>query len=141
MCSGEKAANWKGGKRITKDGYVAIYSPHHPFAKRDKTVLEHRLIMEKIIGRFLQPFEIVHHKNGIKDDNRIENLILTTQAEHIKLEWKIGSMINSKKTQFKKGMIPWDKNKKLSLEHKLKCIKTLTPFKKGHKYFPRKALG
>lgn len=46
-----------------------------------------------------------------------------------------------KKTQFKKGFIPWLKGKKMTPEYRKKVIKTLTPFKKGHPYYPRKALG
>jgi hypothetical protein len=75
---GDKSRNWQGGKRSTGKGYVAIYCPGHPSIKFGSRhyVLEHRLVMEKSLGRFLEAHEHVHHKNGIKDDNRIENLEL-----------------------------------------------------------------
>ena len=75
---GKNGSNWQGGRRRAgiKGCYVAIYSPDHPYTTKDSYVMEHRLVMEKYLGRHLLPTEIIHHKNGIKDDNRLENLEL-----------------------------------------------------------------
>lgn len=80
----EKSPAWKGGITKSKRGYIYIKSPNHPFKNKRGYVFEHRLVVEKEIGRFINKTEIVHHINGIKTDNRIENLELTTQSVHIK---------------------------------------------------------
>ena len=72
---GSKASNWKGGK-ILVGGYLYIYSPTHPNKTKDGYVCEHRLVMEKHMGRILTKKEVVHHINGDITDNRIENLML-----------------------------------------------------------------
>ena len=73
---GEKNISWRGGIQRDSAGYILIYSPAHPFRNSRNCVFEHRLVMEKHLGRYLTPEEVVHHENEIKDDNRIENLRL-----------------------------------------------------------------
>lgn len=73
--------SWLGG-RIYSYGYILIYAPKHPYATR-KYIGEHRLVMEKHLKRYLMKGEIVHHINGIRDDNKIENLMLfKSNSEH-----------------------------------------------------------
>jgi len=69
-------------------GYVRVYCPMHPKANTWGYVYEHRLIMEGVIGRHLKKGEIVHHKNGKRWDNRLENLEVMTAVEHGKLHKK-----------------------------------------------------
>ena len=65
------------------DGYIYCLAEDHPNATGTGHVKEHRLVMEKHIGRYLTKEEVVHHINEIKDDNRIENLLLcANRAEH-----------------------------------------------------------
>ena len=85
---GENHWRWNGGKRKVKSKnggeYIYTLSPNHPSVKdkEKKYVAEHRLVMEKHLGRYLTNDENVHHKNGIKDDNRIENLELVSHNNH-----------------------------------------------------------
>lgn len=76
--------NWKGGRTYQADGYVLIYAPQHPAGRNAKGyVLEHRLVMERVLGRYLTPHELVHHKNEVKDDNRPENLEIMSRSSHM----------------------------------------------------------
>lgn len=74
--TGSQHPSWKGGRRKTSGGYIHLWKPEHPNANSDGCILEHRFVMEQIIGRLLLPNETVHHKNGKRDDNRPENLEL-----------------------------------------------------------------
>lgn len=86
---------WKGGEIEDQYGYILVYKKDHPFADCKGYIRKHRLLMERHIGRYVQPCEVVHHKNGAKDDNRFENLELMTDSEHKRLHaieresWKV----------------------------------------------------
>lgn len=78
--SGPMCPTWKGG-RHEQEGYVLLRATHHPRAKaKNGYVWEHVLVMEQTLGRHLLPGETVHHKNGIRDDNRPENLELWAKS-------------------------------------------------------------
>lgn len=73
---GNKNGRWIGGRLKRKDGYILIYKPNHPYCIHNRYILEHRLIIEKFIDRYLSPKEVVHHLNGKRTDNRPQNLIV-----------------------------------------------------------------
>jgi hypothetical protein len=85
-------ATFKGGRSIWQN-YILValdkedfFFPMVPTGRHGRYVLEHRLVMAKHIGRCLQSFEAVHHRNGIRDDNRIENLELVLRAHNGKVK-------------------------------------------------------
>jgi HNH endonuclease len=73
--------NWKGGRTRHKAGYVMVRAPDHPRAGRSPYVFEHVLVAEQLLGRYLPPGESIHHRNGVRDDNRPENLELRTKPQ------------------------------------------------------------
>lgn len=66
----------RGSGSKTSKGYILMYRPEHPHADMAGRVPHHRLVMEEYLGRYLRENENVHHKNGVRDDNRLENLEL-----------------------------------------------------------------
>lgn len=71
-------------RRIEREGYVLLYIPWHPYSDVKGYYKEHRLILEKHLGRYLSPHEHIHHINGIRNDNRLENLELTNLSDHMR---------------------------------------------------------
>lgn len=79
---------FKGVRRA--NGYIYEYTPDHPRALDNKSdmsgyVLQHRLVWEKANGRLLRSDEVIHHINGVRDDNRLENLVALTNSNHCAL--------------------------------------------------------
>jgi len=82
---GELNPNWKGGKAwVDHKGY-------HRVRRDGRYILEHRWVMEKHLKRRLSPGEDVHHINGNKTDNRVENLAVLSRTDHMKLHWANGA--------------------------------------------------
>jgi len=77
-----KPTKFGGHSRKRDDGYIKVYLPTHPYATKDGYVMEHILVMENEIGRYITRDKVVHHNNGVRDDNRLENLKLMTFKEH-----------------------------------------------------------
>jgi hypothetical protein len=83
-CASISRSNNKGRMKSTS-GYVLVLQKNHPHKDKAGYVREHRLIMETVIGRYLSKDEAVHHINGIKDDNRKENLQLLSISAHCEI--------------------------------------------------------
>ena len=77
---GSRHPKWKGGRRI-ENGYVVLSNADYPGAKPFNKTAEHVVVMARHLGRPLRPGESVHHKNGVRDDNRIENLELWAKRQ------------------------------------------------------------
>lgn len=109
FCSPHNMQTWRGGvpsdllnrkrpigfNRVNKNGYVEVKDPSHPNANARGWVLEHRKVLADSLGRAILPHENVHHINGDRTDNRIENLELWTvmqpsgQRVEDKVQWAV----------------------------------------------------
>jgi len=78
--TGENSPNWRGGKRISRDGYIAIW-----ITEKQKYVYEHKLVWERVHNRKLPKGWVIHHLNGVRDDNRPENLEAMPRGSHANL--------------------------------------------------------
>lgn len=87
---GENGANWKGGKRKTRRGYIQVLRPDHPRADSSGYVMEHIIVWEESTGVPVPLNCCIHHLNEKKDDNRIENLCMMETGAHTRFH-HIGS--------------------------------------------------
>ncbi len=96
---GENNARWRGGRVKHSEGYIAVkVYPDNFFyhmANKSGYITEHRLVMAKSLNRCLLPWEIVHHKNGIRDDNRLENLQLLPGRKYHIADTQIKSLVRT----------------------------------------------
>lgn len=89
--------NWKGGRFLSRGYWLTRLDEDnffYPMADQDGYVREHRLIMAKQLKRRLLPWEVVHHKNGVKGDNRIQNLELISAQKYHFVDSRIKAYIN-----------------------------------------------
>lgn len=97
QCTGPRPGpghpGWRGGRQVDKHGYILVYKPDHPHARRcgrgmkGRYVAEHRLVMESILGRYLHPHEVVHHRDGNPANNTPANLeLFVSNADHLRAE-------------------------------------------------------
>ncbi len=130
--TGKNNPMWKGGYKIS-GGRKHILTPNHPNADIHGYVRQSRLVMEKHLERYLKDNEVVHHINGNKRDDRIENLKLMDRGDHTILHHKnktVSKKTREKISKARKGIYCGEKhpfyNKKHSDKTKQKISESLT---------------
>lgn len=122
-------------KLKSSDGYILLYIPNHPRSDERGYVKEHIVIMEKHIGQKLDCDKVIHHINGIKTDNRIENLKLMSNSEHMKYHaLKRGLGKHKNRVIWNKGLTKLDNpnikgGRKPEKRFSIKCVVCGTNFK------------
>lgn len=99
---------WRDRRVLNSNGYVMLFQPENPMSNSGGYVPEHRFVMANKLGRILKREESVHHINGKKDDNRLENLVVLTKGGHTSLheskkemkEWRSKMMKEKRKNKF-----------------------------------------
>ena len=122
---GKRSTNWKGGRKINRDGYIELYKPDHPNSDIMGYVKEHVFIMSEFLRRKLEKGEVVHHIDEIRDNNDIDNLELMLRGEHVRLHNKNRVMSDSHRLAISKS--------KKSISHLIKR-NSKGQFLKGAKY-------
>lgn len=77
------------GRHIVKgaNGYMLVFKPNHKYCRKNGYIPEHRLVVEENIGKIINPKKFhVHHINKVRNDNRIENLMLVKASDHTRIE-------------------------------------------------------
>lgn len=105
---GKFHSRWKGGKFTSSGGYIKIYKPKHPNSN-DGYIFEHVFNMSEFLKRPIKDEERIHHIDGVKNNNSIENLALCTIKTHGKIHY---SLVNCGYELYKSDVIQFDREKK-----------------------------
>ena len=101
---GELASHWKGGRTVGSVGgkYIMLLRPDHPNSNNHGYVMEHRLVMEEKLGRYLEKNEIVYHINDDPIDNRLENLEVLSRSMHVHNHFAKGKYVMALEERIRK---------------------------------------
>ena len=117
-CANRARAAGRPGRIIDRKGYVLIWKPDHPNAQMSGYVREHRLVMSEHLGRPLGGNEDIHHTNGDRQDNRVENLRLLVHGDHSKIH---AGVYQRAKTHCKHGHEFTPENTYVTKDGRRKC--------------------